>query len=54
VIQRFGDAPAAPSRSERSSDAATEGAFTTITQPPVNGKPVFEETFSAIDCAPGD
>ena len=32
----------------------TEGAFTTITQPAVNGEPVFEETFSATDCAPGD
>jgi hypothetical protein len=30
------------------------GAFTTITQPPVNGEPVFEETFNATDCAPGD
>jgi len=30
-----------------------EGAFTTITEPPVNGQPVYEETFTATDCAPG-
>ena len=31
-----------------------DGAFTTVTEPPVNGEPVYEETFSATDCAPGD
>jgi hypothetical protein len=28
--------------------------FTTFTQPPVNGDPIFEETFTLADCAPSD
>lgn len=28
--------------------------FTTFTQPPVNGEPIFQETFTLADCAPGD
>jgi hypothetical protein len=33
---------------------ASADGFTTFTQPPVNGDPVFEETFTLADCAPGD
>ena len=31
----------------------SEGSFTTETLPPVNGQPIYTETFTRIDCAPG-
>lgn len=33
---------------------ASANAFMTFTQPPVNGDPVFQETFTLADCAPRD
>ena len=31
----------------------SEGSFTTETLPPANGQPIYTETFTRVDCAPG-